>query len=262
MESLKTNQNLSIILARECLYRLLAAALSDPLNVALWRLLEDLENQRLAREAVEMLRDEARLCPPEPGCGELPLDHLDLEAFLQALPGRREQACTEYDRVFGLVPSRECPPYEVEYHASGEAFFRTQQLADIAGFYRAFGLEISQTTPMRPDHIVLELEFMALVLMKERQARMEPDDDERRDERLIVCEEAGQSFFRDHLAWWVPSFSLGLRRRAREGFYHAVGQLLAALWPLERDRYGIPPPRLPLQVQLIEKPEEQGGCVG
>ena len=71
---------------------------------------------------------------------------------------------------FGLVLTRECPPYETEYHPSSEPFFRSQEMADVAGFYRAFGLETAQAARERPDYLGLELEFMAFLLLKKRLA--------------------------------------------------------------------------------------------
>jgi TorA maturation chaperone TorD len=162
--------------------------------------------------------------------------------------------------VFGLVLSRECPPYETEYYPSAEPFFRAQQLADIAGFYRAFGLQTAKATPERPDHLALELEFMAFLLRKERLAWASAEVNAAAMEQAGICAEAQQSFFRDHLAWWVPSFVMGLRRKAERGFYWAVGQILAAFMPSERPRLGVAAPRLPLQPALIERPEEQTGC--
>src|SRR3990172_4946219 len=41
---------------------------------------------------------------------------------------------------FGHAVSKDCPPYEAEY-GQAHIFEKTQTLADISGFYRAFGLE-------------------------------------------------------------------------------------------------------------------------
>lgn len=241
-------------LARECLHRFLAAALSDPRDGLAWGLLSGPENQNLAREAALLLRSWAADQLVAPGCGELPPDRLDVGPMLEALraPGLDFQA--EYDRVFGLVPSRECPPFETEYCSSTEAFFRAQQLADVAGFYRAFGLEPSRSVPTRPDHLALELEFLAFLLLKKRLAGPEEAD------HVQVCEEAEQAFFREHVAWWAPSFAMGLRRKAGQGFYLAAGELLAAFLPVERAYLGVEPPRLPLQAAYAEPPDEQAGC--
>src|SRR5262245_45700315 len=171
-----TSEAQAIDLARECLYRFLAAALSDPCGER-WRLLLDFENQELAREAADLLRSEARPVPL--GCGELPPEALDLRPLLLETARPLEWLRAEHDRVFGLVPARECPPYETEYHPSSETFFRSQQLADVAGFYRAFALDTSRAEPERPDHVALELEFMAFLLLKKRLALTSgaPDED-------------------------------------------------------------------------------------
>jgi TorA maturation chaperone TorD len=246
-----TTDAAAIDLARECVYRFLAAALSDPLGEQ-WAFLSDLASQRLAADAAELIREEAGASAVVLGFGELPADVLDLTAVVSALAVARDELSTEYDRVFGLVPSRECPPFETEYHSTTEPFFRAQQTADVAGFYRAFGLEPSRRAPERPDHIALELEFVALLLAKKRLAT--------NTEQVVVCTEAEAAFFRDHLAWWVPSFATGLRRKGAGGLYARVGQVLAAFLPVERERFRVAAPRMPLQAALIEQPEEQAGC--
>jgi TorA maturation chaperone TorD len=252
---------LAVDLARECLYRFLGVALSDPYTDG-WRAVVNAENQCLATEAADLLRAETAAEPAALGFGELPPEQLDLHPLLAQLERPVAELREEYDQVFGLVPARECPPFETEYHPTSETFFRTQQLADVAGFYRAFGIEPAAATPERPDHLALELEFMAFVLMKKRLALTGPDRDVDGDQRASVCDEAQRTFFRDHLAWWVPAFATGLRRKAGSGYYAAVGQVLAALIPVERRRFDVPAPRVPLQPALIERPEEQAGCAG
>lgn len=240
-------------LARECLYRLLAAALSEP-GKEKFRPLFDPANLDLAQEAADLLRAEAADRPVTLGFGELPADRLDLAPLRAALGRPPEELQADYQRVFGLVYTGDCSPYETAYHSTSEPFFRSQQMADVAGFYQAFGLALGRTTAERPDHIALELEFLAFVLLKKRLAE--------EAEHAAICEEALRTFFRDHLAWWVPSFATGLRRKAEGGFYAAVGQVLAALLPLERTRYQVVPPRFPLQPEVAERPEEEPQCAG
>lgn len=254
-----TTDTAAIDLARECLYRFLASVLSDPATDS-WLPLFYPVNQRLIREAAELLREEAGAEPIPLGFGELPAEDLDAAQLLDELRRPAFELVVERERVFGLVFTGECAPYETEYHTAGETFFRSQQMADVAGFYRAFGLDPAQAAPERPDHIALELEFMAFVLLKKRQALAEEGPDA--VERAQVCEEAAGKFFRDHLAWWAPSFTVSLRRKARQGLFEQVGRLLAALLPLERLRYGVPAPRIPLQVSSGERPEERAECAG
>lgn len=243
-------------LAREWLYRFLAAALLDPSSPR-WRSTQDEDVRRLAYEAAELLREEAG-DETALGFGEVPPDRLDLSTVTDALAQGAEESLTEYVRVFGLTPAPECMPYETEYHPNAEPFFRAQQMADVAAFYRAFGLGVSRSTPERPDYLPLELEFMAFLLARERLARRQGVAGE---ERVQVCHQAQQAFFRDHLAWWVPSFATGLQRKAGGGLYGDLGEVLAAFLPLERQRYEVPPPRVPLQTVPAE-PAGEAACEG
>jgi TorA maturation chaperone TorD len=264
----ETTDALAIDLARETVYRFLASALRDPCDPHRQRF-DDPEAWVMLREAVALLREEACQESTPLGFGELPPDLFDSGPTFRALEEQGRSLDAEYDRVFGLVPLVASPPYETEFHAAGETFFRSQQMADIAGFYAAFGLEAARTAGERPDYLPLELEFMAFLAMKKRLAdcsRRSLACDAAEDhhlEQIAICEEAQASFIRDHLAWWVPSFALGLRRKASGGFYRAVADMLAAFLPIERHRYHVPAPHSPVEPTILAKPEdEQSGCAG
>lgn len=250
----------AVDLAREGLYRFLAVALSDPRQERFELVLDPCYRPWLL-EAVALLRDEAAAAPEARGFGELPAEELRLEELAAEIDRGRDYLIAEYDRIFGLTIARECPPYETEYFSSSEPFFRSQQMADVAGFYRAFGLETPHTRPERPDHVAMELEFMAILLLKRRLAAAAVGQTAGAADEVFVCEEAERAFFRDHLAWWLPAFATGLRRRAEHGFYAALSRALAALLPLERRRAGVAPPRLPLTPSLPETAEEPSGCL-
>jgi TorA maturation chaperone TorD len=246
-------------LALECLYRFLAVALSDPRGER-WSEIVKPNNQRLVCDAASLLQAEASDVPIPLGMGELPQDGLDMQAVLDMLNQPLPEVCEAYDRTFGLVICRECPPYETEYHQSAEASFRSQQMADIAGFYRAFGLEEARATPERPDYLPLELEFMAFLLMKKRLTLVSDESEPEAIEKANICHDAASKFFRDHLAWWVPAFATGLRRKAGDGLYAALASVLASLIPLERRRFGLDLAPTPVTPVLIERPEGQSGC--
>jgi nitrate reductase assembly molybdenum cofactor insertion protein NarJ len=55
--------------------------------------------------------------------------------------------------------------YETEYGRS-RALVKGNELADIAGFYRAFGFDFAGETSEMLDHIAVELEFYALMVLK------------------------------------------------------------------------------------------------
>jgi TorA maturation chaperone TorD len=278
-------------LAREVMYRFLAAALRDP-REASFELIANQHNTQCVLHAAKLLQAAQGDEPLPLGVGELPPESLPGGDLLDAPQGGANAITAQYDEVFGFTMCRECPPFETEYCSNQEPFYRAQQMADIAGFYNAFGLKVSE----RPDYLPLQLEFMALLLTKQRLASQAagergeqvesgggPIDERGRSgmsasaaqsdgrgayrllvEQSTVCAEAQKTFFRDHLLWWVPSFSLGLRSKAQRGFYAAAGKWLAAWWPLERAVFGLPPAPLPvlpvLSGQQDEEPSACGGC--
>jgi TorA maturation chaperone TorD len=252
-------ESAALDVARECLYRFLACAISDPHDPN-WEFILEPDVQHLAHQAAVLVR-ETKEKTVSLGFGELPIEDLDLGELLTHLGRPRAELHEEYDRVFGLVVNRECPPYETEYQANAESFYRAQQLADIAGFYHAFGLEPRRAAPERPDHLALELEFMAFLLLKMRIAQASMPANSCAAEQAQLCDDAQRLFFRDHIAWWIPSFVTGLRRKAGSGFYVCVARMLAAFLPVERAYWGVSAAPMPLPATLIERPEEQPGCL-
>jgi TorA maturation chaperone TorD len=250
---------LAVDLAREVLYRFLAAALRGPGGPD-WCWVLDAEGRRLAGEAADLLRAEAEVESAPLGFGELPPEMLSARPVCAWFQRPDEELAAAYAQAFGLAAQPECPPYETEYQRNAEPFFRAQQMADVAGFYQAFGLEPAHAWPERPDHLALELEFMAFLLLKKRLARAEGGPDAA--EQVQVCEAALRGFFRDHLAWWVPGFAVGLQRKAERGFCADLGRLLAAFIPVERVRLGVRAPRLPVEAIPTEPPEGAGECAG
>lgn len=244
----------AIELAVETLYRFLSAALSDPRSDR-WQIVLDPVCRGLAIEAADLLRqDFAEQCVAL-GFGEALAEDLDLRPAVAILEKRPFDVASDYLRIFGLVHSRECPPYETEFQPNEDTFFRSQQMADVAGFYRAFG--IVSDPHDRPDQVCLELEFAAFLLLKKREAEAAADD-----ERAAICQQARANFFADHMSWWMPSFALALRTKAEAGYYEAIGRALAALLPIERRRLGIEAPQLPLHATASEAPQECAACAG
>ncbi|MBI4499226.1 MAG: molecular chaperone TorD family protein [Chloroflexi bacterium] len=140
----------------------------------------------------------------------------------------------EFLRVFGHGISKECPPYEGEY-GQAHIFQQSQAMADVAGFYRAFGLQIAPSFKDRLDHISVELEFMQFLCLKEAHglaARHSAD-------HLELCREAQRKFLDDHLDAWVPTFVRKLREKAGAGFYGQWGELTDAFITAEVQRLGV-----------------------
>lgn len=243
--------------ARQALYRFAAAALADPRGGGC-RLLYDRQAQSVASGAAEIVRDEGAFRAAELAQGELPLAALDPAAVLAELPDSPTELNRVYEGIFGLLTTGSCTPYETEYIPSKFTFQRSNGLADVAGFYQAFGLEPSSREPERHDHIVVELEFMASLIALERLA--EESSTEVSTDRAFVCRDGQARFLREHLAWWVPAFAHLLTRSATGTFYARVGEFLAAWIAAERAYLGISAGHKLPEPTTIERPDECSGC--
>ncbi|GBC85354.1 Selenate reductase assembly chaperone protein [bacterium HR11] len=208
--------------ARSGFYRLLSAAFLYP-NAELWDFL---------RTGVPAARELLADLPAE--------NRADLEFLLQAWD-RSLRALTlddleaEYIRTFTHVTPVEYPPYETQYGHT-QVFYQSQQLADIAGFYRAFGLDVSTGAKERLDHISVELEFMAFLAYKEAYARAHDGD-----AAGEICRRAQQSFMTHHLGRFGPLFARRLRQKAGDGYYGAPAELLERFLEAEFAYLGVRP---------------------
>ena len=238
--------------ARQMAATALAAAFSQPHGAAVhgipastqaalssaWRLVA-LPHAALDRS--ELQRGEA--LPAE-------VDFQSVIRWLRLDPDRRQRAA---QRVFGLVISKPCAPCETEHLRAGDAFCRAQVMADITGFYHAFGVDVSSRQPQRPDHLVLELEFVALLLGK----LVDSFGDSAASERMDVCQRALASFLRDHMTTWLAGFGQLVARRAEDvagamvegseresvGLLGDIGRVLCAWIAAERRCAGLAPIR-------------------
>jgi DMSO reductase family type II enzyme chaperone len=245
-----TSPTMAIDLARQIAYRFLALVTSDPKSRR-WKDLHCEELQSAAQAAAELLAVESQCRPMSVAPGELMPDQLNFAPLIELLADPSVDLNAQYERIFGLMISKKCPPYETEYCPQTFSVYRSQALADIAGFYRAFGLEPSRDMPERADHIALELDFMSWLIAKEQRAG-DP-------EQVAVCREAQQRFLRDHLAWWVPAFARALSLQSRSSFYSSLAQNLAAFIAAERAVLGVAVPSELVVPGPIE-PHEEMDC--
>ncbi len=139
-----------------------------------------------------------------------------------------EGMAIEYNSLFTATGSVLIPIYETEY-AMDTVFAKTKELADLNGFYLAFGVELGKDSQgERPDHASIELEFMATLLIKEAYARNEGWDD-----KASVCLEARKKFLKDHIGRWGPTLCMMVKQKAQFEFYRALAELTMDL--LNRD---------------------------
>lgn len=211
---------------------------------------------------------------PDPSLVDFLASHLpEVEAYLQHL-GEDESATRlgtfaesadnlstealqgEYLGVFGHAISKECPPYETDY-GQAHIFQQSQTLADIAGFYSAFGLQLSPSFKDRQDHISAELEFMHFLTLKEAHATVKghPED------KIALCQEAQRKFLDEHLGKWLPSFLSALKGKAASGPYRSLGKLTESFFTAEMERLSLKL-RHGLQAPTGEvQPDEEDACL-
>lgn len=144
---------------------------------------------------------------------------VELEAEYQALFGGAV-AVAPYEGSYELDPLRQC-----------------RQLADVAGFYRAFGAEAHGPAAERPDHLGCELEFLSFLELK---LLVAVETGERNEAELV--DEIVETFLGDHAARWLPTFFAEVRAAADEGSpFAALAALGARLVTEELERRGLDP---------------------
>ncbi len=169
---------------------------------------------RWERIGGDLLPAALALAAPEP----LPKLIRDLAA---ASPRSSDDLRAAHFRLFPPIASQDAPGYETAYRGD-DIFRQVEILADIGGFYRAHGLAAGGEEKERPDHIVVELEFCALVSRKEIYALQHLGAEE-----VEVCQSTRGAFLRDHLGCWGPGFGRRVAAVADHGFYRRMGELTA-----------------------------------
>lgn len=180
-----------------------------------------------------------------------PLGPLVTDAVEQ-LGGPLDEQRRAHLRLFPAVESQDCPAFETGY-VPGDVFHHADVMADVAGFYRAHGLQTGGEERERPDHIGTELEFMSFMARKEAHALecLGP-------EHVDVCRRTQRLFLRDHLGCWGAAFGRRVAATA-EPPYRALGTLLAAWLEKEMASYGVEPARRLDEPQPFPEPED-GEC--
>jgi DMSO reductase family type II enzyme chaperone len=134
-------------------------------------------------------------------------------------PPEFDQFVADYIAAFGHAARGSCPLNEIEYgELKADPLIQPHRLADLAAFYRAFGLEPATDAHERMDHICFELEFMAVLALKEAYALAQQHN----AEQLDACHHAQKDFLREHLGRWAPAFT---RRLAASAGATSLGAL-------------------------------------
>ncbi len=145
------------------------------------------------------------------------------------------QIQSEYLAVFDV--GRLISPYETEY-ITEKLSRKPFELADIAGFYTAFGFAVHDTRRNKesPDHISIELEFMAILEWKVRSAR-----EKHEDENAAIVDDAKLKFLKDHLLKWGFFYCKRISVLDGNDFYKRLALIFELVLQIECERYGLDP---------------------
>ena len=199
-----------------------------------------------SREASADSRSLGGGCQADPTGGVIAAAHL---ASL-AVP-RADTLAATFWRLFGHTTRGLICACETEY-GPDNSFHQPQQLADIAGYYLAFGLRPALATDARADHIACECEFMDFLSRKQAHLLDRRDAGADVSETLEVTEMAERSFLRDHLGRFGRAYAARVAAEDGDGYFGALGRLLLALVDAECTRAGVEAG----PVDLIVRPDE------
>jgi putative dimethyl sulfoxide reductase chaperone len=156
-------------------------------------------------------------------------------------------------RTFGLAGSL-C--YETEYGLPHE-FRQSQEMADICGFYRAFGFNVGGQHRERPDHLAVELEFMYVLALKAAYAVANGAP-----EHVEVCLAAQSKFLRDHLGRWISLFARSVELNGVEP-YLALAQFTDVFVHHHAHQLGAPVEATPTEEPVKPTPfDPDFSCAG
>ena len=125
------------------------------------------------------------------------------------------------EHVFLFDRQAHCPPYESAYAPAPNLAGKGAALADVAGFYSAFGLQPSPRQPDLDDHVGAELEFMSTLALREAYARAGTDT-----EHVALLTDAERAFLTDHLGSFAPAFAASVAATAALPYYRTAAEAL------------------------------------
>ena len=126
--------------------------------------------------------------------------------------------------------------HETAYGDGGRVAGKPAELADISGFYLAFGFDLKDGERELPDHLGTELEFLSLLLIKQAYAL-----EEGWTEKYEIARDAARSFLRDHLGRWIGAVRDAVAARGDEPAYRALFEAAAAAIARECAAFGAVP---------------------
>lgn len=166
-------------------------------------------------------------------------------SLIAAAAGLRSVAVPDGDaltstfvRLFGHTARGLVCACEAEY-GPDTGFHQPQQLADISGYYLAFGLRPTSAADTRLDHIACECEFMDFLNRKQALLLADLDASPGRRDTLAATGQAERTFLRDHLGRFGRAFAARVAGADADGYFGVFARVLLGLVETECTRLGV-----------------------
>lgn len=134
----------------------------------------------------------------------------------------REALAVEHARLFIGPFQLVAPPYGSIYLDDTKTVMG-DSTARVAAFYHACGLHLADDFHELPDHFAVELEFMAYLAFKQREAGLSGNNDE-----VSRIGNLQQEFLGRFLIPWLEPFTSAITSDGEASFYKAIAHCTAA----------------------------------
>lgn len=177
---------------------------------------------------------------------------VDLNGELLRRPEEQllEDLAVEYSRLF-VGPGRHLSPHESVHTEGGSGRLWGRETVQVKRFIEFAGFEYKPGFHGLPDHISVELEFMAGIAGMESSAWQREDFAE-----AAKCLECEKEFMTEHLAKWAFVFCRKVAEEAELAFYREMARLTAGF--LEAEKLEISR-RLRIAAGEISGPDQEKG---
>jgi TorA maturation chaperone TorD len=204
-----------------------------------------MEHPNIARARASLYRLASRMVGREPD--ESFLNRLHSPPFKEAITGlglsppplpspeEAEDAFTEMDSEFArlfLLPGAPLQPFQSirrgEERLWGETTVAVEQT------YKEAGYELNPESGYIPDHLSVELEFMAH-LAEEEASSMEAGD----ETKAKALEDIQRNFLKDYLGDWALEFAKNLEQETSHPYFRFVARLIQITLDSDLSRFNL-----------------------
>ncbi len=197
---------------RQLLYAFLGNSFSRPPSAEDLVVLQD---DSFLRFCTDLLSDAA--VAPLQACAAQARDTADIE----------EEARREFMNLFKVPGGQYIAPYESVFRDTRDIGGRKvqgllmgQSAIDVQKWYQLAAIEISKEYKDLPDHIALELNYLAHLCGKEQQFVAAGDDS-----KLTRSWEMERDFLKTHIVSWIDAFRDKVHEKSRHIYYRTVADL-------------------------------------